>query len=363
MSQDVSTNSSVLDDVFDEPSLDLDSEAPPQEYRADGVDLVGEDTLPMDYYANSLMDDLFAEVDRMLEGGSLPSETPAPPEVVSLQPIAIPRLNLPSMRLQSELALVESEAALATQPDDYEAIATLEPSAAESRGIDRWLLAAVCASAIASAVSWLVFFRPVAPPVVPTSTELPPADQQFLSYVQRALDRIDSRTAASQTAASPSTALPSVAVASSVPAPGASPPVLERVYVPVYQPPQTLYPPAPVPPVAVAPAAPSVAIAPAAPRSTAPATPRPAAPAAPQPAAPAPVAVAPAAPTTPHLLIGLLQLGDRSAALFEVNGASQRIYIGESIGSSGWTLVSVSNQEAVIRRNGEVRSIFVGQQF
>jgi len=362
MSQDVSTNSSVLDDMFDEPSLDLDSEAPSQEYRADGVDLVGDDTLPMDYYANSLMDDLFAEVDRMLEGGSLPSETPAPPEVVSLQPIAIPRLNLPSMRLQSELALVESEAALATQPDDREAIATLEPFA-ESRGIDRWLLAAVCASAIASAVSWLVFFRPVAPPIAPTSTELPPADQQFLSYVQRALDRIDSRTVASRTTASPSTALPSVAVASSVPAPGASPPVLERVYVPVYQPPQTLYPPAPIAPVAVAPVAPappSVAIAPTAPRST---VPQPVAPAAPQPAAPAPVAVAPAAPTTPHLLLGLMQLGDRSAALFEVNGAAQRIYIGESIGSSGWTLVSVSNQEAVIRRNGEVRSIFVGQQF
>jgi hypothetical protein len=36
--------------------------------------------------------------------------------------------------------------------------------------------------------------------------------------------------------------------------------------------------------------------------------------------------------------------------------------MGESIGSSGWTLVDVSNGEAVIRRNGEVRSIYAGQK-
>jgi hypothetical protein len=58
-------------------------------------------------------------------------------------------------------------------------------------------------------------------------------------------------------------------------------------------------------------------------------------------------------------------LGNRSAAIFEVGGVSRRIYVGESIGSSGWTLVEINNEnsEAVIRKNGEVRSIFVGQQF
>jgi Tfp pilus assembly protein PilP len=59
----------------------------------------------------------------------------------------------------------------------------------------------------------------------------------------------------------------------------------------------------------------------------------------------------------------LLELGDRSAALFEVNGTTQRINVGEAIGASGWTLVSVANQEAVVRRNGEVRSVYVGQKF
>jgi hypothetical protein len=91
----------------------------------------------------------------------------------------------------------------------------------------------------------------------------------------------------------------------------------------------------------------------------------------PQPGVGAPSPVVPTAPPTnntapanpAHALVGILELGDRSAALFEINGVSQRVYIGERVGSSGWSLVSVSNEEAVIRRNGEVRSIFIGQKF
>ncbi|GGA02608.1 hypothetical protein [Okeania sp. KiyG1] len=64
-----------------------------------------------------------------------------------------------------------------------------------------------------------------------------------------------------------------------------------------------------------------------------------------------------------NTLVGILELGERSAALFEVEGVARRIYVGENIGGSGWTLVNVANQEAVIRRNGQVRSVFVGQQF
>jgi hypothetical protein len=87
----------------------------------------------------------------------------------------------------------------------------------------------------------------------------------------------------------------------------------------------------------------------------------------PKPATPAPasnvqVAVAPTNPIS-HTLEGLLELGDKSAALFKINGLTRRIEIGEGIGTSGWTLVEVANGEAVIRRNGEVRSIYAGQDF
>ncbi|WP_375453077.1 hypothetical protein [uncultured Nostoc sp.] len=61
-------------------------------------------------------------------------------------------------------------------------------------------------------------------------------------------------------------------------------------------------------------------------------------------------------------LEGLLELGNKSAALFKIDGVTRRVNMGESIGSSGWTLVDVSNGEAVIRRNGEVRSIYAGQK-
>ncbi|MGI8504688.1 MAG: hypothetical protein ACR2LR_26690, partial [Hassallia sp.] len=66
-------------------------------------------------------------------------------------------------------------------------------------------------------------------------------------------------------------------------------------------------------------------------------------------------------PPPTHTLEGLLELGDKSAALFKVDGVTRRVDVGESIGSTGWTLVEVSKGEAVVRRNGEVRSIYTGQ--
>lgn len=354
MSQEVSTNPSVLDQI-DEPAS--------TRAETDPIDLLGDGSFPMDSYANSLMDELFGEVDRLFEGGSLPVEMPAPPEVVSLQPIAIPRLEVPDLS-PAQLAPIESDTQI-TAPDP-EAIATLEP-ATERSGVSRWLLAAAFASAIAAGVSWLVFFRP-APTSDPAHTAQPSqADQQFMSYVQQSLDRIANRaqTNSPTVATVPSpVALPSLAVASSAPNAPSAP---DRVYIPVYQPPQTLYPPTgvsavpvvpPVPPVAVAPAAaPAVPVAPR--PVTVPPAPRPTTAAS---TAPAAVAAAPA-PAPQQTLMGLMQFGDRSAALFDVSGSPQRISVGESIGTSGWTLVSVSNDTAVIRRNGEVRSIYVGQQF
>jgi len=106
------------------------------------------------------------------------------------------------------------------------------------------------------------------------------------------------------------------------------------------------------------------------------ASPIPALPVAPLRAAPTQVASLVSAPTTTqqvflasntqpapsHTLEGVLELGNKSAALFQVDGVTRRINIGETIGSSGWTLVEVNNGEAIIRRNGEVRSIYTGQK-
>ncbi|BAY97966.1 hypothetical protein NIES37_19140 [Tolypothrix tenuis PCC 7101] len=88
-----------------------------------------------------------------------------------------------------------------------------------------------------------------------------------------------------------------------------------------------------------------------------------------------PTATAPASAASQHQVVatvpevyaptqtleGILELGNKSAALFKIDGVSHRVVVGESIGSSGWTLVDVNNGEAIVRRNGEVRSIYTGQ--
>jgi hypothetical protein len=61
-------------------------------------------------------------------------------------------------------------------------------------------------------------------------------------------------------------------------------------------------------------------------------------------------------------LTGVIEMGDRSAVLFELNGVTQRVYVGESIGSTGWNLVEVAKDAAIFRRNGEVRNVGIGQK-
>ncbi len=171
------------------------------------------------------------------------------------------------------------------------------------------------------------------------------ADLQFIGYVQRSLEVINSTAAKSNglsVATNPSTGLPSVAVNGNLAQPSTAPTVLERIYIPVYQPPQAFYvpPSAQLPTTATNPAQQPSSVA----------------------GVPAPVASPPPSFTETVTLVGILELGSKSAALFEVNGAPQRIHAGESIGNSGWTLVKITGQEAVIRRNGEVRSVYVGQK-
>ncbi len=73
----------------------------------------------------------------------------------------------------------------------------------------------------------------------------------------------------------------------------------------------------------------------------------------------APVSQAPAPMRT---LKAVMELGSQSAILFEMNGVSQRYEKGENIGSSGWVVVKIENGSAVVRRNGEVRTLAVGQK-
>ena len=240
-----------------------------------------------------------------------------------------------------------------------------------------------------------------------SAAELPSnSTEDFLAYLQQSLDVISAREQSNQTVAvipvsntsqTLPTTVPNVNPATKVGAlpnlPGAvpAPSVIERVFVPVYQntqaAAQVAAQPAPsVPSVAVpsskaqkptvpvpAPVAAAAAIPSGAPAAAKPSVPIVPVGASSLPTPPSvPVAVAPSnaaapltdvTPASEHALVGILNLGSRSAALFNIDGSSQRAYVGDRIGVSDWSLVSVNGQDVVVRRDGEVRSIYIGQRF
>lgn len=321
--------------------------------------------------ADRLMDDLFSDLDGLLDGANqLPTE-PAKPDYVSLKPVTIPSLDLTPSPVTEEI-LPES----APPPAVPAPPAPKTAPAAKKGGIGRYLdkiLFGVAFTSFLAVLGWLIVegkidiqrFLPQTAPssslpqdAVATSGEV---DPEFVNYMLRSLELIENQPQTGQ-------ALP--------PAPGTVDPVtgnptapqVQWVPYPVYIPynpggnstANSLLPP---PPATNPNPAPQAQPAPQTETQTAPqpqASPSPVNP--PQPPEPAPT-VAPL-PSTLHTLVGVIELGDGStAALFKIDNTTQRIGEGEPIGDSGWTLVSAANQNAVIRRNGEVRSVYVGQAF
>ena len=413
--------------------------------------------------ADKLMDELFADIDHILDGGNrLPTE-PAKPEYVSLKPIVIPQLAIPGAvkpipstvkRPQEELP--EQSSAELTESKPSETLVETEVAAKSSTrpersgwSFERLLLVVgfvfLAASLILLFVSKKKLTLPswLQPPIAPSvqTSQISPGDAQFAKYMLRSLEVIDNKIKTKQQAAVPpggvgttnSSSIPSGN--NRIPASSAPQRVIERVYIPVYPPQSPMAPtrpsagvrppvpnlsaPAANPPVSSSAirrlvASPSPAVkrsapspSPAANRS-APSPSLAAKRSAPSPSpaakrsAPSPSPVAkrsaptspkastsadlpielPALPTVPpavmvpnapvaqlpasggkHTLVGVMEQGDRSAALFNMGGITRYVYVGEAIGDSGWTLVSIANQEAVIRRNGEVRSVYAGQAF
>jgi hypothetical protein len=315
-----------------------------------------------DMYADRLMDEIFGGVERALEGdtealktlGDGPVDTPeaADPAMaaVDFSPAGLPALAAPvgmpfnGVTLPSDLAATDE---------------LTPPTPVKQRWWQRWtvnglLLGAAGLSLAATLALWWAYQRQTTAPAVNTAPAPAPeavavnGDAEFLEYLRRSLSVIAQDAETSTVAGAGD--IPNVPVAlnggiglppigggpalgsANVPGvPGGVPGqinVIERVYIP-YQTGQVATVPsgAAVSPSTAAPAAPGATVA------------------------------------VTHTLVGVLELGDRSAALFEINGVPQRVYIGERIGSSGWSLVSVSDGEVVVRRNGEVRSIYIGQRF
>lgn len=78
----------------------------------------------------------------------------------------------------------------------------------------------------------------------------------------------------------------------------------------------------------------------------------------------APSKISPTLIKTPISLVKTLPTGNRPNAVFQVDGRSQTVNVGQKIGTSNWSVLSIAKGEVILKRKGgEIRSIYVGQKF
>ena len=68
-------------------------------------------------------------------------------------------------------------------------------------------------------------------------------------------------------------------------------------------------------------------------------------------------------PLADIILIGVLEDQTNAAALFSIKGVTKRVQAGDPVGSSGWVFQGVTQQKALISKQGKTRYIEVGQKF
>ena len=68
-------------------------------------------------------------------------------------------------------------------------------------------------------------------------------------------------------------------------------------------------------------------------------------------------------PISQPALVGVVHAEVGGSAIFQLDNQSLSATPGESIGNSGWSLLSLSSTGAVIERNGERQSLSIGGAF
>jgi len=327
----------------------------------------------VDTYADRLMDDLFEDVEDLLSG-SVP-----PPEPIRAKPqpsidlphavlVAQPQITQPSLT-QPQLPQWSSPAVKAK---DRAASRVVKPL---NRRFHKFLAIVFGLSALSAGSLWLIqrgtmqrFFalatqEPTAIATAPQTVKVSAVDTtpQFAQYMRRALENIDRKTVTNTSRSTPivirgglpTTPIPGNNLARSNPDSNKAPVVINvpSVSSPVSMTTAPSKTPQELDQVLsrLSAVLERLSINPSS-RSASPA-----------------IAIQPAQAVSSEpqrTLRGIAIASDptQSAILFEMNGVTQRYYIGESIGSSGWSVVDISNNYVSVRRNGEVRSISIGQK-
>jgi hypothetical protein len=291
--------------------------------------------------ADRLMDELFSDIDRMLEGGAKLKSESVQPNYVSLQSVVVPAVVMPKIKPQGG-SLVHQSVESTSQEKRPQATFKAETKSQKNSHLDL-ILFGVASLGLLGAIAWLVTTGKLTIPsqinFLPNLTEsssepLSETDYQFVAYLQRSLELIDRKQELNQDQETPPSnqasvtlpPAPAPANTGSNPQPQSS--VIERIYIPVYPPAQETQPVQPVTP--VQPVQPVQPVTPPTPTAALPAPPSIAVPSPPSlnssATSPSPsdnnLDSALNLPVVKHTLVGLLESGENSAALFEIDGSS-----------------------------------------
>ncbi len=287
------------------------------------------------------------------------------PTSTSKDTINITKLNVADISLppisKEDVLWIQPYIMRNPEPTDNSAPTAAEPVVQKSNLIDRLLLVFACSSALIAAVMWTINHGIWLGRQSVTATQVSPKataeNKTFGEEINRMLAEIanKNRAIATNPNSANNIALMTAPILSTMPLPnGANNPfgMQQPMYVPVYQPPtmngnNNLPSPLALPP---ATANNTIDVSNSATTSRQ-----------------NPVSNQNQPFTSPvaasYTLIGVLDLGERSTAMFDMNGSVQSIGLGKAVSNTGWYVSRISQQEITIKRGKETKTVFVGQKF
>ncbi|AFY73156.1 hypothetical protein Syn7502_01046 [Synechococcus sp. PCC 7502] len=291
---------------------------------------------PLHEQAEELMDSLFSEVEQTLAiaDTKLPSSTKTTTSkaklessIVKIRPETITRPAKPKPKLSSSISSPQPPATIFLESTPVAASSSVS-------FIDSLLLGSALTSAIFAILLGFINFK------ITTSSSQTSPQTSILSQtdnvsapVAEKLRRSLLEIKPTNTSASPTSDTSAVNSPNSL-----AQPLVKPIYIPIYQPAPPSNPPTASSVTSTSPASiPGSRVA--------------------------SVVATPKKPAGSYTLIGVLDLGDRSSAIFDVNGSTQSFKLGSVVADSGWTLARITQQEVTLKRGSEDTKITVGQKF